>query len=277
MTQAFNLSQFANKVNSSGLADLTTAVTGTLPVANGGTNQTTYTNGQLLIGNTTGNTLTKSTLTAGAGVTITNGSGAITIASSQGQLQTEVFVGPGTWTCPATTSTVRVTVIGGGAGAGHFNGAGSIPGKAGGAGGLAIANVPVSAPVVITVGSGGVGHPTGGSGTSGTTSSFGPFVSSTGGAGGGGPAVGANGVGTVSTGTVLRTSIAWTPSAGSTQTTIGTGIWGGIARNLNEPTAIAFSTTGNYAAGAAGVAQVTNNPNASGGGVGGVVLVEYIS
>ena len=114
MTQAFNLSQFANKVNSSGLADLTTAVTGTLPVANGGTNQTTYTNGQLLIGNTTGNTLTKSTLTAGSGVTITNGSGAITIAAAAGQIQTELFVGPGTWTCPASTTQVRVWVVGGG-------------------------------------------------------------------------------------------------------------------------------------------------------------------
>jgi len=37
-----------------------------------------------LIGNTTGNTLTKTTLTAGSGITITNGSGAITIASSGG-------------------------------------------------------------------------------------------------------------------------------------------------------------------------------------------------
>lgn len=57
---------------------------GTLAVANGGTGQTSYTNGQLLIGNTTGNTLTKTTLTAGSGITITNGSGAITIASSGG-------------------------------------------------------------------------------------------------------------------------------------------------------------------------------------------------
>lgn len=55
---------------------------GTLAVANGGTGQTTYTNGQLLIGNTTGNTLAKSTLTAGAGITITNGSGTITITNS---------------------------------------------------------------------------------------------------------------------------------------------------------------------------------------------------
>jgi len=116
MTQAFNLSQFANKVNTSGQADLTTAVTGALPVANGGTNQTTYTNGQLLIGNSTGNTLTKSTLTAGSGITITNGAGAITINATTAQIQTQLFTGPGTWTCPSTTTQVRVTVIGGGAG-----------------------------------------------------------------------------------------------------------------------------------------------------------------
>jgi hypothetical protein len=53
-----------------------------VPVSAGGTGQTSYTDGQLLIGNSTGNTLTKSTLTAGSGITITNGSGAITIASS---------------------------------------------------------------------------------------------------------------------------------------------------------------------------------------------------
>jgi hypothetical protein len=50
---------------------------GTTPVANGGTGlSTTPTNGQLLIGNGTGYTL--STLTAGTGITITNGSGTIT-------------------------------------------------------------------------------------------------------------------------------------------------------------------------------------------------------
>ena len=48
-------------------------------VANGGTGQTSYPNGQLLIGNTTGNTLTKATLTAGTNVSITNGAGSITI------------------------------------------------------------------------------------------------------------------------------------------------------------------------------------------------------
>lgn len=60
------------------------SLTGTVPVANGGTGQTTYTNGELLIGNTTGNTLTKSTLTAGSGISITNGAGSITIAATGG-------------------------------------------------------------------------------------------------------------------------------------------------------------------------------------------------
>jgi hypothetical protein len=61
-------------------ADGTFTLSGTLDVDNGGTGQTTYTNGQLLIGNTTGNTLAKATLTAGNGVAVTNGAGSITIA-----------------------------------------------------------------------------------------------------------------------------------------------------------------------------------------------------
>ena len=71
-----------------------------LPVVNGGTGETSYTNGQLLIGNTTGNTLTKATLTAGTGVTITNGSGSITIAASGG---TGDVVGPASSTDNAIT------------------------------------------------------------------------------------------------------------------------------------------------------------------------------
>jgi hypothetical protein len=62
---------------------ITPATASTLGVASGGTGQTTYTDGQLLIGNTTGNTLAKATLTAGTGVTVTNGSGSITLAIGQ--------------------------------------------------------------------------------------------------------------------------------------------------------------------------------------------------
>jgi hypothetical protein len=53
-----------------------------LAVGSGGTGQTTYTDGQLLIGNSTGNTLTKATLTQGTGVTITNSAGGITISAT---------------------------------------------------------------------------------------------------------------------------------------------------------------------------------------------------
>ena len=55
---------------------------GTLATANGGTGQTTYTDGQLLIGDTAGNTLTPATLTAGANITITNAAGSVTVAVS---------------------------------------------------------------------------------------------------------------------------------------------------------------------------------------------------
>lgn len=63
-----------------GKVGLTTHVNGTLPVANGGTNQTSFTDGQLLIGNSVGNTLSKATLTQGTGLAITNGNGSISIA-----------------------------------------------------------------------------------------------------------------------------------------------------------------------------------------------------
>lgn len=65
-----------------GAVSLTADVSGTLPVGNGGTGQTSYTDGQLLIGNSSGNTLTKATLTAGSGISVMNGGGSITIAAS---------------------------------------------------------------------------------------------------------------------------------------------------------------------------------------------------
>ena len=67
-----------------GTVALGSEVSGTLPVANGGTGQTSYTDGQLLIGNSTGNTLAKATLTAGSGIAITNGAGSVTIAATGG-------------------------------------------------------------------------------------------------------------------------------------------------------------------------------------------------
>ena len=60
------------------------SVSGGIAVASGGTGQTSYTNGQILIGNSTGNTLTKTTLTGTSNqVVVTNGAGSITLSLPQ--------------------------------------------------------------------------------------------------------------------------------------------------------------------------------------------------
>jgi len=79
----------ANITALSGTNFTATSLTLTNPLARGqgGTGlSTTPTNGQLLIGNGTGYTL--STLTAGSGITITNGAGSITITADAGGLPT---------------------------------------------------------------------------------------------------------------------------------------------------------------------------------------------
>ena len=86
-TKVLDATSLGSGVTSSSLTSVGTIATGvwngtTIGTAYGGTGQTTYTNGQLLIGNTTGNTLTKATLTAGSGVTITNSTGSITISAT---------------------------------------------------------------------------------------------------------------------------------------------------------------------------------------------------
>lgn len=96
-------SQNANNVSITG--GTITGITD-LAVADGGTGQSSYTSGQLLIGNSSGG-LTKSTLTAGSNVTITNGNGSITIAAAGpggGGTVTSVATGNGLTGGTITTS-----------------------------------------------------------------------------------------------------------------------------------------------------------------------------
>ena len=56
---------------------------GVIAVNEGGTGQSSYTDGQLLIGNTSTTGLDKNTLTAGANITVTNGPGTISLSSQE--------------------------------------------------------------------------------------------------------------------------------------------------------------------------------------------------
>lgn len=70
------------------------AVSGTLGVINGGTGQSNvFTNGDILIGNSTGGTLSRNKIVGTAPITVTNGAGTITIGASG--LGTGDVVGPG--------------------------------------------------------------------------------------------------------------------------------------------------------------------------------------
>lgn len=82
-----------NSISDSAIAINGNQITqGSVGVGFGGTGQTTYVDGELLIGNASGNTLTKSTLTAGAGISITNGNGSITIVGT-GLTGSSIFSG----------------------------------------------------------------------------------------------------------------------------------------------------------------------------------------
>jgi hypothetical protein len=100
-TKVLDATSLGSGVIGSSLTSVGTIGTGTwqgtaIGTLYGGTGQTTYTDGQLLIGKTDG-TLAKTTLTASTGVTITNADGSITIsATGSGGTVTSVDVSGGT-------------------------------------------------------------------------------------------------------------------------------------------------------------------------------------
>ena len=226
---------------------------GTLGVANGGTGQTTYTNGQLLIGNSTGNTLSKATLTAGNGISITNGAGSITVAQSIIGPNVQVFTSNGTFTIPTGVTKLKVTVVGGGGAGGYgpFDGySGFTRGAGGGGGGAAIKWLAVTGgTLAVTVGgsaqassvASGTQSITTISATAGGSSSAGSQVPGSGGNGSNGdlniegssgffPSIsGGQGGGTILAGTKIGPTTAITGFVGSLYGGGGTGSGGGVA------------------------------------------------
>ncbi len=112
-TAVLSGSTLGSGVTTSSLTSVGTIGTGvwngtTIGAGYGGTGQTSYTNGQLLIGKTDG-TLAKATITAGSGVTVTNGDGAITIAATGGA----VIVDGGNFANGSSIVTTSSTIDGG--------------------------------------------------------------------------------------------------------------------------------------------------------------------
>ena len=261
----------ANVLTSNGTAWTSTALpasnnasaltTGTTAVNVGGTGQTSYTDGQLLIGNSTGNTLTKATLTAGTGINITNGTGSITIAASGGGGLTtdiDVFNSPGTFTTPANTTKVLAYVVSGsgGGGGGSFD-PGNATGGAGGAGGSGVLGVSFltvtgSTPYAITVGTGGAGsNVVPGPGArnaagTGNASSFGNLLTANGG-GGGGNSPGNTSGNPGNAGTSPLSQITAQPSPGA-----AAAVWSPNAGVGGNPGAFAPGPGGNGGAGNSG-------------------------
>lgn len=82
------ISAYTGTANTSIVGTITTGTwsANTIAVSRGGTGQTVYANGEILIGNNTTGSLDKTTLTQGQNITVSNGAGSITIAAANTNL-----------------------------------------------------------------------------------------------------------------------------------------------------------------------------------------------
>ena len=238
MTQAFNLSQLANKVNTSGQLDASTGLVNATPIAAGGTNNGSlavtaggvlYTDGSKVVNvgaGTSGQVLTSGGASAPSWVAVPSG----------GFSNMQVFTSPGAFTTPSSTTKIKVTVVGGGGGS---NPAPSGVTGAGGAGGASIyvGSVTASTPYSVTVGAAGA------AGGNGGTSSFSTLASATGG---------------------TNTNTGGTGSAGTLNIVGGQG--SGASMSITTPNPIVPSSAVTQYSSIAGGSSIFGNKGGFGGG-----------
>lgn len=205
-----------------------------------------------------------------------------TTVSGGASFKAQVITSNTSWTVPAGVTVAKVSITGGGGGGGTGGAAGNLSGKAGGNGGFAYALVTGMIPgstVTVTVGSAGTGSTYGGTsyasvaqqnGTGGTSSSFGSYITCTGGAAGAyGTSGGTNGTATVANGdiTLLSTYTATGNLLGSKGTT----------QTAGAGTAGTAATGYGYGGGGGDWNSAYNIGQAAGGnGSPGLVFLEWI-
>lgn len=122
MTIAFNLSQLANYVDTSGKVDASAGLVNATPVANGGSGRSTQTAYAVLCGGTTSTAAQQSIASVGTTgqVLTSNGAGALpTFQTAAGgspiaTMDVKTSGSSATWTIPTGVTKVRITVVAGG-------------------------------------------------------------------------------------------------------------------------------------------------------------------
>tara|TARA_R110002153_G_scaffold41666_7_gene118755 strand:+ start:1553 stop:3190 length:1638 start_codon:yes stop_codon:yes gene_type:complete len=274
-----------------GSIDLTSKMTGTLPIANGGTAATSLTANGVLFGNGT-SAIGATAVGTDGDILTSNGSGSaptFQAAAGGGYNSMQVFTSTGTWSRPSGVTKVIVIVTAGGGGGGGTPNDSQRGGGAGG--GTAIETIDVSgtSSAAVTVGAAGAAGAAGGNdGGAGGASSFASFCSATGGAGGEGSSgtgsdIAATAGGTGSGGDInlkggdayyfARSAVAnWGgPPTG------GGSYWGPGGVGQYRGSSVGGGTSGTYGSGGGGsnTAAVAGGYAGAAGGAGIVVVYEY--
>jgi hypothetical protein len=268
---------------------LTAGVTGTLPVANGGTGASTHTANNVLVGAGASAIASIAPSTIGNVLTSNGTSWTSAAAGGGGYTSMQVFTSTGTWTRPAGVTKVMVIVTAGGGGGGGTPNDSQRGGGAGGGTAIETIDVSSTSSAAVTVGAAGTaGAADGNDGGAGGTSSFASFCSATGGAGGEGSSgdgsdIAATAGGTGSGGDInlkggdayyfARTAAAnWGgPPTG------GGSYWGPGGVGQYRGTSVGGGTTGTYGTGGGGSNTAATGGGYAGaaGGAGIVVVYEY--
>jgi hypothetical protein len=247
------------------------AISGVLPVANGGTGLASVTAGEVILGNGTSFFQTVAPGTSG-NVLQSNGTSWISAAAAGGSagVSVTIYTSSTTWTKPTGAKAVEVICLGGGGGGGSGRkGATSTtrnPGSGGGGGALARMTydaASLGATETVSVGAGGSGGASqttnstnGNAGAAGGNSTFGNWLYAGGGEGGPGGTDGAqngSGGGSVSRLSIFRSASALSGQAGyNVSTNGGNAEYGGGGGGNRQDSGIGRSGGGSIYGGAGG-------------------------